>query len=137
MILSLHHNSNTNLTPATTENSGNRIMKKDNLKSEPIYFFRSERNTQYNHGFYNPSKFFVEIVNQISFRDIMIVPFVGVTSDNGNKMDITAKEIRDFENGRLSRLVFNWDNEYDTSFYIRESGLTDSEKAMTKLFESI
>ena len=101
-------------------------MKANTLKNEPIYFFRSERNG----NFYNPSKFFVDEVKQISLNDINIMPFMGVIDDAGNKMDVTGKEIRDFEKGKKSRLVFEWDGIYDTSYYIRESGLTDEEKTL-------
>lgn len=110
-------------------------MKTQNKKNEAIYFFRSERNTKGNHGFFNPSKFFVEIVSEISYRDINIMRFIGVVDDAGNKMDVTAKEIHDFENGKIGRLVFDWDGMYDTSYYVRESDLTDSEKQMTGMFE--
>lgn len=108
-------------------------MKTNNLKNETIYFFRSQRNTEHNHGFYNASKFFVGTVNKISLKDISIVPFVGVIDDAGNRLDITAKEIHDFEKGKSQRLVLDWDGIYDTSYYIRESGLTQEEKEMTNI----
>lgn len=101
---------------------------KPNFKKEQIHFFRSERNTR--NGFYNPSKFYVGEVNEISYKDINIMPFVGVIDDNGNKINLTAKEIHDFENGKTTRLIIEWDTIYDTSFYIRESGLTEEEKNM-------
>jgi hypothetical protein len=97
-----------------------------NLRSENIHFFRSERGGQ----FYNPRKVYVGVVDNISMRDVNILPFVGVIDDNGNKMDVTAKEIHDFENGKSERLVFEWDTCYDTSYYVRESGLLESEIEM-------
>ena len=127
-----------NLTTATQpfRSTVNRYdMRKQNFKNEPIYFFRSERNSR--NGFYNPSKFFVEVVSQISYRDINIVPFVGVVDDAGHKIDLTAKEIRDFEKGKTSRLVIEWDTIYDTSFYIRESALTEEEKEMFGFFNEV
>ena len=102
---------------------------KTNLKNEKIYFFRSERNKVTN-NFYNPSKFFVDVVDKISYRDITIMPFVGVIDDAGHKLDITAKEIHDFENGKRGRLVIEWDTIYDASYYIRESYLTDNELSL-------
>jgi hypothetical protein len=94
-------------------------------KNETIFFFRSERTTR--NMFWNPQKFYAGIVNEISYKDISIVPFVGVIDDVGNKLDVTATQIHDFEEGRTGRLIFEWDTIYDTSYYVRESELSDEE----------
>lgn len=103
------------------------MKNKKSYKSEQIFFFRSERNKLKNH-YNNPTKFFVGIVDEISYSDINIHRFIGVVDDAGNRLNVTAKNIHDFEKGKTGRLVISWDTIYDTSYYVRESALTDEEK---------
>ena len=107
------------------------IIETEGMEIEPIYLFRSQRNTKHNYGFYNPSKFFVSIVGSTDreLEDITIVD--GQIYDNvGNPLNLTEEEMNKFNNGESGRIVFEYDGIYDTSYYVRESHLSDDEKAM-------
>ena len=103
-----------------------------NLSSEPIHYFRSERNTEHNRGFYNPSKFYIGVVEGITSKDWADISIDdGKIYDNaGNLISIIEEDIDRFQKGELRSLIFDWDGMYDTSYYIRESALSDDERAM-------
>lgn len=106
-------------------------MKK-NLSRELIHYFRSERNTEHNHGFYSPSKFYIGTVEGIISKDLANISIDdGMIYDNaGNLISIMEEDIDRFQKGELKSLIFDWDGIYDTSYYIRESALSDDERAM-------
>ena len=99
---------------------------------ETIYFFRSERNTEHNHGFYNPSKYYIGTVEGITSKDLSDLTINdGKVYDNaGNLLPTSEEDIERFQKGELSRLVIDWDGIYDTSYYVRESSLNDDEQSM-------
>ena len=103
-----------------------------NLSREPIHYFRSERNTEHNHGFYNPSKFYIGIVEGITSKDLADISIDdGKIYDNaGNLLPILDEDIEKFQKGELNSLLLDWDGIYNTSYYIRESALSDDERAM-------
>ena len=104
----------------------------ENLSREPIHYFHSERNTEHNNGFYNPSKFYLRIVEGITSKDLANISIDDgkIYNNVGNLLSIMDEDIDRFQKGELKSLIFDWDGIYDTSYYIRESALSDDERAM-------
>lgn len=104
------------------------------MKNEDIYFFRSGKNTIQN-DFFNPSKFFVGTVSSINKElEYLSIGDDGQIYDNaGNPLNLTEEQMEQFNNGESGRIVFDYDGIYDSSFYVRESHLSEDEKALISL----